>query len=72
MTAAASAVLLSLTAHAQTAELSRVEITGTAERNYAPGDASSATRTTTPLKETPVTVQVVDKSVIADKAITGK
>lgn len=69
MTAVAVAAMLALAAQAQTAAPQTVEITGTAERAYAPGDASSATRTTTPLKETPVTVQVVDKSIIADKAI---
>ncbi len=71
-TAVACAVLLVVAgAHAQTTEPQRVEITGTTERSYAPNNASSATRTSTPLKETPVTVQVVDKSVIADKAITS-
>jgi iron complex outermembrane receptor protein len=66
-------LLASAIAHAQTAtgatELQKVEITGTADRNYAPAEASSATRTSTPLKETPVTVQVVDESLIRDKAV---
>jgi iron complex outermembrane receptor protein len=70
MTLVASATLLAFAAHAQTTELQRAEVTGTAQRNYAPADASSATRTSTPVKETPATVQVVDKSLIADKAIT--
>jgi outer membrane receptor protein involved in Fe transport len=56
---------------AQEAKLPTVTVTGTAERNYAPTDASSATRTSTPVKETPVTVQVVDESVIRDRAITS-
>jgi len=56
---------------ADVATLPTVSVTGAAWRNYAPAEASSATRTSTPLKETPATVQVVDKSLIADKAIAS-
>ena len=71
MTVTASAVLLAFAAQAQNKDLAPVVVTGTPERTYAPLDASSATRTTTPLKETPATVQVVDESVIRDRAITS-
>ncbi len=67
-------LLASTLAQAQTSTeataLQRVEITGTADSSYAPVEASSATRTATPLKETPVTVQVVDRTLIKDKRIT--
>lgn len=63
------AALLAGAAHAQGTELPRVDVTGVADRPYAAPDASSATRTSTPLKETPVTVQVVDEVLIRDRAV---
>ena len=50
-TAVASAVLLSFAARAQTRPLQPVEVTSSLERTYAPADASSATRTSTHLKQ---------------------
>jgi iron complex outermembrane recepter protein len=50
--------------------LPTVAITGTVEKDYLAYKASSATRTSTNLKETPVTVEVVDAPLIKDKSIT--
>jgi hypothetical protein len=50
-TAVANAVLLSFAARAQTRPLQPVEVTSSPERTYAPADASSATRTSTQLKQ---------------------
>ncbi len=49
-TAVARAVLPSFAARAQTRPLQPVEVTSSRERIYAPADASSTTRTSTPLK----------------------
>jgi iron complex outermembrane receptor protein len=49
--------------------LERVEVSGTAERNYLATEASSATRLPAPLKETPVTVQSVDAELLRDRAL---
>jgi iron complex outermembrane receptor protein len=58
-------------AQAQTsASIPTVTVTGAAEKNYLAYTASSATRTATPLRETPVTVEVVDSGLIKDKSIT--
>lgn len=53
---------------ADTAEA--IVVTGARPAAYSPPTASSATRLDTPLIETPATVQVVDKTVLADRAIT--
>lgn len=45
-------------------------VTGARPADYAPDDASSATRVRAPLRETPATVQVIDQTLIADRAIT--
>lgn len=65
----ATVAALATQAHAQANEAQRVEITGAAGRDYAATEASSATRNAAPLKETPVSVQVVDETLIRDKAI---
>lgn len=51
-------------------EKDAIIVTGARPADYAPGDATSATRLRTPLRETPATVQVIDKTLIADRAIT--
>jgi iron complex outermembrane receptor protein len=43
----------------------------TAEDGYVARDAASATKTDTPIRETPVSVNVVPKQVVADQAITS-
>ena len=50
--------------------LPTVTVTGTVEKDYLAYTASSATRTSTNIKETPVTVEVVDAPLIKDKSIT--
>jgi len=47
--------------------LQRVEITGTAVRGYAASDSNTATKSPTPLLETPMSVQVVPREVIDDR-----
>lgn len=46
-----------------------VEIWGEADKGYSVRAATTATKLDTPLLETPVTVQVVDESLIRDKAV---
>lgn len=67
--AAACATALAQTA--PPAELPKVEVTGSTDGGYAATGATSATRIATPLKETPLTVQVVDRQLIKDKGITS-
>jgi iron complex outermembrane receptor protein len=45
-------------------------VTGARAAAYSPSSASSAIRLDTPLIETPATVQVIDKTLLADRAIT--
>lgn len=68
---AAVALLTCAVAQAQqAASLPDVIVTGTTEKDYLAYTASSATRTSTSLKETPITVEVVDAPLIKDKSIT--
>jgi len=74
-TLAAFTLLASHTLNAQssaapTPELKKVDVKAKREQPYAASEASSATRLATPLKETPLTVQVIDQSLIRDKNIT--
>ncbi|NJO73402.1 MAG: TonB-dependent siderophore receptor [Leptolyngbyaceae cyanobacterium RM1_406_9] len=48
----------------------QVVVTGEQEEGYAPTDATSATRTDTPLRDTPRTIQVIPEQVLEDQAIT--
>ena len=52
-------------------DLKKVEVREKAERPYSVTEASSASRIAIPIKETPLTVQVVDQVVIRDKGITA-
>lgn len=52
---------------ATSTELQRVEVTGTAIRGYTATDSNSATKSPTPLLETPMAVQVVPREVIDDQ-----
>lgn len=66
----ASAAVLAMAAHAQTTELQRVEVTGTAQPYQAP-PTSAATKTDTPILLTPQSLQVVPRAVLNDqKALT--
>lgn len=69
-TLVASAVLIAVAAQAQTTELQRVEITGTAQ-TYQPPPTTAATKTDTPILLTPQSMQVVPRAVLNDqKALT--
>jgi iron complex outermembrane receptor protein len=48
----------------------QVVVTGEEDEGYAPSDASTATRTDTPLRDTPRTIQVIPEQVLEDQAIT--
>jgi iron complex outermembrane receptor protein len=66
-----AATTLSATAHAaEGATDAAIVVTGARPADYSPQSASSATRLDTPLIETPATVQVIDKTLLADRAIT--
>lgn len=52
------------------AELPKVEVRDSASRRYTASTATSGTRLAIPLRETPLTVQVIDPAIIRDKAIT--
>ena len=68
---AAVALLNCAVAHAQQAtSFPGIVVTGTAEKDYLAYTTSSATRTSASIKETPVTVEVVDSALIKDKSIT--
>jgi len=69
-TLVASAVLFAISAQAQTTELQRVEVTGTAQ-TYVPPPTSAATKTDTPILLTSQSLQVVPRAVLNDqKALT--
>jgi iron complex outermembrane receptor protein len=48
----------------------QVVVTGESDAEYAPSDATTATRTDTPLRDTPRTIQVIPEQVLRDQAIT--
>jgi iron complex outermembrane receptor protein len=48
----------------------QVVVTGEQDEGYAPNEATSATRTDTPLRDTPRTIQVIPEQVLEDQAIT--
>lgn len=47
-----------------------IVVTGEQDEGYAPSDASTATRTDTPLRDIPTSIQVVPRQVIEDRAVT--
>ena len=51
-------------------EAIQVIVTGEQDEGYAPSEATSATRTDTPLRDTPRTIQVIPEQVLQDQAIT--
>lgn len=52
-------------------QLPTVEVTASSvERSYAPAEATSATKTDTPLKDLPASVQVVPKELLQDRGVT--
>lgn len=51
-------------------EAIRIGVTGEGDEGYAPRNASSATRTDTPLRDIPRTIQVIPEQVLKDQAIT--
>ncbi|WP_035984424.1 TonB-dependent siderophore receptor [Leptolyngbya sp. KIOST-1] len=48
----------------------RIGVTGEGDEGYAPRNATSATRTDTPLRDVPRTIQVIPEQVLEDQAIT--
>lgn len=50
-----------------TYQLAPLNVTGTRERSYQVPEASTATKTETPIMETPVSIQVIPKAVLEDK-----
>lgn len=48
----------------------RIGVTGTGDEGYAPSNATSATRTDTPLREIPQSIQVIPRAVIEDRDAT--
>ena len=56
---------------APTTELSKMTVSDTAEEGYSRSDSSTATKTDTPLIETPASIQVVTQQMLQDqKALT--
>ena len=56
---------------APTTELSKMTVSDTAEEGYSRSDSSTATKTDTPLIETPALIQVVTQQMLQDqKALT--
>jgi iron complex outermembrane recepter protein len=57
---------------AATANQEAIQVVATGEENtgYAPSDAATSTRTDTPLRDTPRTIQVIPEQVLEDQAIT--
>ncbi len=51
-------------------QMTPLNVIDTRQSSYSVPEATSATRTGTPIKETPLSVQVVDQALIKDKAIT--
>ncbi|GAB4372110.1 MAG: TonB-dependent siderophore receptor [Elainellaceae cyanobacterium] len=51
-------------------EAIQVVVTGEQDEGYAPSEATSATRTDTPLRDVPRTIQVIPEQVLEDQAIT--
>ena len=51
-------------------ELTKVEVRDSSVRQYTSRVATSGTRLAIPLKETPLTIQVIDQALIRDKGIT--
>lgn len=52
----------------ETSEPLRITVTGDEDEGYAPSDASTATRTSTPLRDIPRSIQVVPQQVFEDQA----
>ncbi|TVQ12816.1 MAG: TonB-dependent siderophore receptor [Leptolyngbya sp. DLM2.Bin27] len=48
----------------------RIGVTGEGDEGYAPRSSSAATRTDTPLRDTPRTIQIIPEGVLADQGIT--
>ncbi|MBW4653071.1 MAG: TonB-dependent siderophore receptor [Kaiparowitsia implicata GSE-PSE-MK54-09C] len=48
----------------------RIGVTGAGDEGYAPRDSSTATRTDTPLRDTPRTIQIIPEQVLEDQGIT--
>lgn len=56
---------------AVTTDQDAIQVVATGENpEYAPSDATTATRTDTPLRDTPRTIQVIPEQVLQDQAIT--
>ncbi len=53
----------------ETEEAIQLLVTGEEEEGYAPADASTATRTDTPLRDVPQSIQVVPRAVIEDQQV---
>ncbi|MBE9114108.1 TonB-dependent siderophore receptor, partial [Nodosilinea sp. LEGE 07298] len=51
-------------------EVIRIGVTGEGDEGYAPRSATSATRTDTPLRDTPRTIQIIPEQVLEDQGIT--
>ncbi|MEA5451748.1 TonB-dependent siderophore receptor [Leptolyngbya sp. CCNP1308] len=51
-------------------EVIRIGVTGEGDEGYAPSNATSATRTDTPLRDTPRTIQIIPEQVLEDQGIT--
>ncbi|MBD2258236.1 TonB-dependent siderophore receptor [Pseudanabaena sp. FACHB-2040] len=47
-----------------------IEVTGVVEEGYNPSSASTATRTDTPLRDIPQSIQVIPQAVIEDRGVT--
>ncbi|MBE9157004.1 TonB-dependent siderophore receptor [Nodosilinea sp. LEGE 06152] len=51
-------------------EAIRIGVTGEGDEGYAPRNSSTATRTDTPLRDTPRTIQIIPEQVLEDQGIT--
>ncbi len=71
---AAQGLVLSVAPGTEAAETDedaiQVVVTGEGDEGYAPRSATSATRTDTPLRDTPRTIQIIPEQVLEDQAIT--
>ncbi|AFZ33001.1 TonB-dependent siderophore receptor [Gloeocapsa sp. PCC 7428] len=71
VTTEAQGLILAVTPNAGTAEDDAIEIivTGEQDEGYNPSSASTATRTDTPLRDIPQSIQVVPRQVLADRNV---
>lgn len=53
-----------------TVELDRIQVVGTRERGYRPTTATTANKSDVAIKETPFSIQVVSRELIADRGVT--